>query len=305
MARIRSIHPGFFTDEQLVSVSMAARLLFIGIGIEADDKGIFEWKPVTLKMRIFPADNADVAALLGELESAGVVRPYEIGGRKYGAIRNFRRHQRPKTPNDIHPINEEIRNYIGSASSIPENGRGDRPAFLQKGENLPQMEDEGDKRETTPSGVVPRDPLGGRLPELLEALGITDETKTPGLLVISEPIRWVEAGCHIDLDIIPTLRSIRARGKPVRGWGYCSEAVFETRDRRLAPVPAVQPRHATGPPSAHPRKQTVGQQARDQLKHLEGFNATDNQTGYHDASDENAGFAGSGIARRIAIAASR
>jgi hypothetical protein len=50
MSRIRSLHPGFFTDERLVTTSLEARLLFLGLGIEADDKGIFEWKPVTLKM---------------------------------------------------------------------------------------------------------------------------------------------------------------------------------------------------------------------------------------------------------------
>lgn len=141
MARIRSIHPGFFTDERMVSVSMAARLLFIGIGVEADDKGIFEWKPVTLKMRIFPADNADVSALLAELEAAGVVRNYEMEGRQYGAIRNFRRHQRPKTPNNVHPITPDIGNYIGPPAKISEKDGGKRTSFPRKGEKSSQMED--------------------------------------------------------------------------------------------------------------------------------------------------------------------
>jgi len=52
LARIRSIHDGFFTDENLVSVSVFARLLFLGLGVQADDKGVFEWKPITLKMRM-------------------------------------------------------------------------------------------------------------------------------------------------------------------------------------------------------------------------------------------------------------
>lgn len=299
MARIRSVHPGIATDEAYMLMTAYAKAAWPLLWTECDDSGVFEWKPVVLKARLLPADNIDFSAILDEYIKLGVVKAFEVSGRAYGAIRNFQRFQRPKKPNPIHPLPEAVAPFVtGGSPPVPHQ-------FPTSGENIPQMEDEGDKRETTPSGVVPRDPLGGRLPELLEALGITDETKTPGLLVISEPIRWVEGGCDIDLDIIPTLRSFRARGRPIRGWGYCSEAVFETRDRRLAPVPAVQPRHATGPPSAHPRKQTVGQQARDQLKHLEGFNATDNQTGYHDASDENAGFAGSGIARRIAIAASR
>ena len=155
MARIRSIHPGFFTDERLVSTGMAARLLFLGVGIEADDKGIFEWKPVTLKMRIFPADNVDVGTCLTELEEAGVIRSYEIQGRKYGAIRNFRRHQRPKTPNDIHPITPEIGNYIGSAPASSEKGSGKHPPFPQNGEKPQQMEDGGGKGGK-PNGFLER-----------------------------------------------------------------------------------------------------------------------------------------------------
>src|SRR3546814_8192084 len=78
-------------DEELVCVSMAARLLFLGLGVEADDKGVFEWKPLTIKMKIFPADNLDVDTLLAELLHANAVRRYEVEGRQYGAIRNFRK----------------------------------------------------------------------------------------------------------------------------------------------------------------------------------------------------------------------
>lgn len=157
MARIRSIHPGFFTDERLVATSMAARMLFLGLGVEADDKGVFEWKPVTLKMRIFPADSLDVEALLEELVQAGAIASYEIDGRRYGAIRNFRKHQRPKTPNDVYPITPEIRNYVGlpaddsptpppKSEPIPpkgETGVAEEGQFPQKGENDLQMEDGG------------------------------------------------------------------------------------------------------------------------------------------------------------------
>lgn len=151
MSRIRSIHPGFFTDEDLVSVSMAARMLFLGIGVEADDKGIFEWKPLTIKMRIFPADNIDVAALLDELTGAGAIRQYEHGGKNYGAIRNFRKFQKPKTPNDIHPASPEILAFVGLVSETSE---ADEPAFPPKGETFPpkgeiapQMEDGGGRGE--------------------------------------------------------------------------------------------------------------------------------------------------------------
>lgn len=147
MSRIRSVHPGFFRDERLVAISMAARLLFIGLGVEADDKGIFEWKPITLKMGIFPGDNLDVASLLEELVAADAVRKYEIAGRQYGAIRNFRKFQKPKTPNDIHPMPSEIGDYVGLTSFVSETPPPEPTAFPRKVEKPFQMEDGGGKRE--------------------------------------------------------------------------------------------------------------------------------------------------------------
>lgn len=58
--------------------------------------------------------------------------------------------------------------------------------------------------------------------------------------------------------------------------------------------------------TAPPRKQTVGQQARDELKRMGLFDdTTSTQTGHIDQGDGSPGFAGTGIARRIAIASSR
>ncbi len=133
MSRIRSVHPGLWTDERFASASPLARLLFIGIWTECDDQGSFEWSPIKLKMRLLPVDNADVAALLSELEADGMVMSYELEGRKLGAVRNFCRYQRPKKPNSTYPQSDEVRNYCGFQA----------PPVPQKGEKPPQMEDGG------------------------------------------------------------------------------------------------------------------------------------------------------------------
>ena len=75
--------------------------------------------------------------------------------------------------------------------------------------------------------------------EMLDALGITDETKIIGLLQISEPLNWLNSGCKMQEDILPALRQIASRPKTVTNWNYCRQAVFEARDRRLAPSPQV------------------------------------------------------------------
>lgn len=151
MSRIRSVHPGFFTDEDLVSCSVTARMLFIGLGVEADDKGLFEWKPLTIKMRIFPADHVMVDELLAELVNVGAIKQYEIDGRKYGAIKNFRKFQKPKTPNDIYPATAEILAFVGLSSEPKADEEGPLPpngeTFPPKGEKSPQMEDGGGEEE--------------------------------------------------------------------------------------------------------------------------------------------------------------
>lgn len=105
--------------------------------------------------------------------------------------------------------------------------------------------------------------LNGRVRELYEAAGVTDETKTPGLLVLSEPINWINSGCDLDADVLPAIRAKAAR-RPITNWAYCSAAVFEARDRRLAPAPAVQVRAASPPKPRYGR-----QSAQDALRELE------------------------------------
>lgn len=141
MARIRSIHPGLFTDEAWVSCSPLARVLIIGLWTEADDQGIFEWKPLTIKMRLLAVDQVDVSALLDELVRNKLIQSFEHGDKKYGAIRNFQKYQRPKKPNYIHPVPNHLRTYLGMKID------GSEPVpnqFPTGGENPPQMEDGGD-----------------------------------------------------------------------------------------------------------------------------------------------------------------
>lgn len=141
MARIRSVHPGLWTDERFASVSAFARLLFIGIWNECDDCGSFEWSPIKLKMRILPADSVDAGELLAELEAAGSISRYEIEGRQLGAVRNFTTFQRPKKPNSVYPQTDEVRNYCGNKGEAVPN------QFPTGGEISPQMEDGGGRRE--------------------------------------------------------------------------------------------------------------------------------------------------------------
>ena len=147
MARIRSVHPKLFTDDSFVSLSDAAQIFFIGLWTEADDYGAFEWKPVSLKMRIRPASSSPVEPLLEELLGAKRVLKYEFDGREYGLIRNFTKYQRPKFPKSVHFIPEQFRKFTTSGEYTTEIEIDERAAIPRKGEIPPQREEGGGNRE--------------------------------------------------------------------------------------------------------------------------------------------------------------
>jgi len=113
MARIRSIHPGLFTDEAFMTASVYARLLLPGIWCEAWDDGVIEWRPLRLKARLFPVDNVDVEGLMAELVALEFLKPFEVDGREYAAIRNFRKWQNPKKPNSSGVLPPELAGFVG------------------------------------------------------------------------------------------------------------------------------------------------------------------------------------------------
>lgn len=90
---------------------------------------------------------------------------------------------------------------------------------------------------------------------LIEALGHHAEQKANGrFIAMSEPLRWIAAGCDFDADILPTVRAKATRTAPIRSWEFFTEAVFEARDRRLAPPPPVQQRAASPPSRSNGRQ---------------------------------------------------
>lgn len=91
MAKIRGVKPEFWTDENVVELTIPARLLFIGLWNYACDNGHIDDKPKQIKMRILPVDDIDVEPLLAELVDRGRII------RKSGVITipKFSDHQRP------------------------------------------------------------------------------------------------------------------------------------------------------------------------------------------------------------------
>jgi hypothetical protein len=111
---MRTIHPGLFTDLRYCSMSPTARVLLLALWCEADDAGVFPVHPIDIKVRLLPADNADVLDLLEEMVNAGLVMLYEANGGRWGACRNFVMWQQPRAAKYRYPQVAEVREWVGA-----------------------------------------------------------------------------------------------------------------------------------------------------------------------------------------------
>lgn len=217
MARIRSIHPGLFTDESFVSCSPLARLLVLGLWTEADDQGVFEWKPVTLKMRLLPVDGVEVSALLDEAVEQNICRRFEHGGKSYGAIRNFRKYQKPKYPSNVHPLPSELRSYV----AIPPDNKVDEGAFPQNDGKADQRErsgedDGGDNKDPGKPGSLAGQP---EILDLAEAERLCRKASGRNSLGPFTPIREILLRRKITLhDVIDVI--LARSGEEIGSWKY-------------------------------------------------------------------------------------
>lgn len=162
MPRIRSVHPSQWTDENFVECSFAARLFVIAVRNETDDNGIFEWKPKTLKMKLFPADNIDLEPLLEELTINSQVMRYEVEGKTFGIVRNFQRYQRPEKPKFLYPVPD----------LLPK-GYDLNPKYLPNSTIIINAESANDDSDSAIESQPTRQPVADQSPNLVsEVTGI-------------------------------------------------------------------------------------------------------------------------------------
>lgn len=130
MARARNIKPGFFESEQVGSVSMGARLLFIALWQLADREGRLIERPMQIRAYAFrydPITAEQAAAWLDELEASKLIERFPFMGQTAIEIPAFSKHQRPHSKE---PQSVIARNISGE----PEKNRATPPFHEQKPE---------------------------------------------------------------------------------------------------------------------------------------------------------------------------
>lgn len=148
MARIRTIKPEFWTDEDMAEVSEAACLLAIGLLNYADDEGYFNANPKLIKAAVFPIREPSVSipVMLRELSNHGYLSMfYTSDNRQFGLIKNFAKHQvvnKPR-PSKIKEMELLLYNYGSTTGSLPlgmdqgsGNGKDKTPLYARE-KNLP------------------------------------------------------------------------------------------------------------------------------------------------------------------------
>jgi hypothetical protein len=102
MARIRSVHPDICTDEVMATLTAECERMFVRLWTHLDDEGRCVDNPMLLKAALFPlmegVSQVDVDCWVDGLVAAGVVRRYEVDGRRYLSAKpqSWTRWQKPR-----------------------------------------------------------------------------------------------------------------------------------------------------------------------------------------------------------------
>ena len=115
-----------------------------------------------------------------------------------------------------------------------------------------------------------REELEALRKRLAEAGGKVVNEAMPGFMVLSEPLGWLNSGCDLEMDVVPTIQRVvqTARGARISGWAYFRAAVTEARDRRLTALPPPVAALASAPPAMHWRDREA-ERARNFSKAIE------------------------------------
>lgn len=156
MARIRSIKPAFFLNEEVAALPFQWRLLFVGLWTQADRAGRLEDRPLRLKAALFPYDSVDTEEGLRCLEAARLIVRYTVGDKRFIAVPTWDKHQQPhvrEAASEL-PGPEHVPSTVPASVQHPGSGSGSGKGADpdQEGSSEPRAAAEPD--DTSPIAMV-------------------------------------------------------------------------------------------------------------------------------------------------------
>lgn len=100
MARIRTVKPEFLRHEELQLLEKEnpgkyPMFVFMGLWSVCDKRGVFPWRPLSLKLDIYPFLEFDMQETLCILLAGGFIKKFKAADNNfYGYVLNFEKHQR-------------------------------------------------------------------------------------------------------------------------------------------------------------------------------------------------------------------
>ncbi len=129
-------------SEKINKLNWIAEVVFYRLIVHCDDYGAFDGRPLVIKNTLFPLkENLTVATVtkaITELATAGLVVPYEVGGKPYLRLPTWTKHQRVRDSRAKYPLFCETGSNDGEGD--PKVDDSDKNE-LKNGENdsLPQV----------------------------------------------------------------------------------------------------------------------------------------------------------------------
>lgn len=182
MARMRSLKPEFFADEELGTLTTRdERLLYAGLWGLADEFSRLRGNPVYIRGQIFPYDedltDADVDAMLSTLEKLGKLVRYKVGASNYIYLKNLAKHQRldsDKVPSRLPAPPSE---------TVPDVGNGTVPDAVRESPALSRLHVAGSMEQA--AGRAREKPVDETLTQLVsDSTGATHDEAVAVLALV-------------------------------------------------------------------------------------------------------------------------
>lgn len=255
MARIRTLKPEFFQNEDLADCSAHARLLAIALLQLADSEGRFRWIPMQVHAHTFPFESdLNIESLALELEQAGYFSRYEVDGRQFAEIPNFLKHQR------LTGKEAQVKSKIP-----PREAKGKQQDFLGEAPGCPGTGEQGNREQGTGEQDVCTEQSCSASPS---AVIITLTLNTGDEHPITESQLKEFSELYPAVDVMQELRSMR-------GWCINNPKKRKTKSGISRFINSWLSREQDrGPSSGNQRQKSRAEQHSDKLREIASRSAT-------------------------------
>lgn len=270
MARARNLKPGLLKNEVLGVADPLYTILFEGLWILADRDGKLEDRPLKIRGEVFPyREGLDMNAMLDWLQTNEFIQRYEVKGKRYILVTEFKKHQNPHKNEALSEIPDPIQKSTEEIAIVPD-FVGTTPA---------------DSLLLTPdSPILTPDPLITAGDSAAEVGGVSGFTPTPAG-VICKALR--QAGIadtnpgHPDLIVLleagateaEFLGAVPAALDKGHAFAYVlgtvkrqrTEAAKTAKGLHVGPMPRASP---SGKPKSEAEREAINAQATAEAKRL-------------------------------------